>query len=422
MQTKILTYLDEHKDDLFKLLSDLLQINTENFITHGNEEAGQQFFADFCHKHGFKTDLYYPDLLPGLTKHEGYLAGRGTDKRPNVTAILPGRSGKQKITLAAHMDTMPIGDPNAWSVPALSGAMQDNKIFGRGSSDDKFGIAASIFAAMAIRDCGIILEDDVYITSYCDEEMGGGNGALATCLKYPSDIYINLDGGNMQVIPYAVGGRNASVSLHVNETLSSGERAFHGLKIMVEEWENFGKRRFAELHNDPIFCGTDLEKDAFRILGISSGIGGVDLNAAEMNFTYYTLTEQEKIEAEVDEVCTRIADRLKQMDITFDGIKNISRFFHPLRPNAAPADAELFAKLLESTYCQPVTMGAGCLSDLSVIHKYGGGIAFNTGLFKGFNEYGGPHQIDEYVDCDKFLAITKALALYLLEKTNQKGE
>ena len=60
------------------------------------------------------------------------------------------------------------------------------------------------------------------------------------------------------------------------------------------------------------------------------------------------------------------------------------------------------------------------LSELFVIYQYGDSISFNAGLYKDFGEYGGPHQIDEHVDCDKFLAITKALALYLIEKSYNK--
>lgn len=422
MQEKVLAYLDEHKEEMFGLLSDLLKIDTQNYISYGNEEAGQQFFAEFCQKNGFQTDLYYPDSIPGFTEHEGYLAGRGTDRRPNVTAILPGKTGKQKITLAAHMDTMPVGSETDWSVPALGGVMKDNRIYGRGSSDDKFGIAASIFAAMAIRDSGVILDDDVYITSYCDEEMGGGNGALATCLKYPSDVYINLDGGGMQVLPYGIGGLSGAASLHKEETLSSCSSVFEGLTILVDEFEKFGKKRFKELGKSPIFAGTSIHDDAYRLLGVTCGSGGLDLNSAKISFTYYTLQEQSAIEAEVEELAQRISKKLAKKGLVFDGIQKVSRFFHPIYPDSVSQDAMLFKEKLETSYGKSVAIAGGCLSDLSVLHKYGNGVAFNTGLYKGFDEYGGPHQIDEYVDCDEFLAIAKALALYLLEKTYSKGE
>ena len=68
----------------------------------------------------------------------------------------------------------------------------------------------------------------------------------------------------------------------------------------------------------------------------------------------------------------------------------------------------------------PTEYAGGCLSDLSIFYRYGGGTAFNTGLYNGFAEYGGAHQIDEYIDCDELLAIIKALALYLIKKFYNK--
>ena len=422
MQNKILEYLDNHKDELYTLLSDLLKIDTQNYISYGLEEEGQKFFEAYCKQHGFETDFYYPDDIEGFTAHPGYLKDRGTDKRPNVTAILRGAKGREKITLAADMDTMPVGSEDDWSVPGLGGVIKDGKIFGRGSSDDKFGIAASIFAARAIKECGIELLDDVYITSYCDEEYGGGNGALATCLKYPSDVYINLDGGSREVWPYGIGGCFCRAQIHKNETLSSSSSVFEGLKVLVDDLEEFGKKRFSELQKSPIFKDTVIQSDAYRLLHVSCGQNGLDLNTAVIEFTYYTLTEQDKIEEELYSHLKRVEEKLKKLDLIFDGLEKKSRFFHPANPEKLSADVELYRSCLEETLNTPIKIAGGCLSDLSVISKYGGGTAFNTGVFKGFGEYGGPHQIDEYVDCEEFLAVTKALALYLINKSYKKGE
>ena len=422
MQKKVLEFLDNHKEDLYNLLSTLLKIDTQNYISYGKEEDGQKYFADYCKIHGFETDFYYPDDICGFTSHPGYLENRGTDKRPNVTAILRGKTGKQKITLAAHMDTMPVGSEDEWSVPGLGGVIKDGKIFGRGSSDDKFGIVASIFAARAIKECGIELDDDVYITSYCDEEYGGGNGALATCLKYPSDVYINLDGGTREVWPYGIGGCFCRAELHKDATLSSSSEIFKGLKILIEELELFGEKRFSELQANAIFKDTVIQSDAYRLLHVTCGQNGLDLNTAAIEFTYYTLTEQSKIENELFSHLKKVEEKLNEMGLIFDGLEKKSRFFHPANPEVLSDDIEIYRSCLEKMLNTPVKIAGGCLSDLSVISKYGGGVAFNTGLFKSFGEYGGPHQIDEYVDCDEFLAITKALALYLIEKSYNKGE
>ncbi|MBP3927854.1 MAG: nucleotide exchange factor GrpE, partial [Clostridium sp.] len=55
-------------------------------------------------------------------------------------------------------------------------------------------------------DMGVKLKKSVALTSYCDEEFGGGNGALAACLAYPCETYVNLDGGNYEMWATALGG------------------------------------------------------------------------------------------------------------------------------------------------------------------------------------------------------------------------
>jgi len=232
---------------------------------------------------------------------------------------------------------------------------------------------------------------------------------------------VGFSGGGMQVLPYGVGGLSGMASLHTDETLSSCSRVFEGLKIMVDEFEKFGEERFRELGNHPVFAGTQNHKDAYRLLGTTCGDKGLDLNSAKMSFTYYTLKPQEEIEKEVKALADRISEKVSALGLIFDGIQPVSRFFHPICPDTVPEEAICFQNKLQETFKKPVSLAGGCLSDLSVIHKYGGGISFNTGLYKGFNEYGGPHQVDEYVDCDEFLAIAKALALYVLE-LNSKGE
>lgn len=408
---KIIQYIDVHKEELYKLLSDLIKIDTQNYISHGNEQAGQDFLIEYSEKNGIQAQMYYPgDFAQAL----GYLPGRGTENRPNITGFLKGKSSNRSITLAAHMDTMPVGNEADWSVPPLGGVIKDGRIWGRGSSDNKSGVAASFFVAKALVDLGIPPENDVYITSYADEEYGGGNGALATCIKYPSDVYVNLDGGGMEVWPYGVGGCCCKAELYKNDTTSSTIDIFNGVSIVVRHLEDFGKRRFDELSKSPVFRETDIHKDAFRFLEITCGNGGLDLNRGFANFSYYTLSEYELIKEELDVITERVRKEVAPYGITFNGIEGISRFFKPINPKQPPKDAERFLNILSEMKKTPSRFAGGCLSDLSVFAEYGGGVAFNTGLFKGFGDYGGPHQIDEYVDCEELLILTKAIAVYLM--------
>ena len=56
------------------------------------------------------------------------------------------------------------------------------------------------------------------------------------------------------------------------------------------------------------------------------------------------------------------------------------------------------------------------LSDQSVIAKYGGGIAFSIGAIRSFEKEGGAHQPNEYVECDRLVELSKAVAAFILRK------
>ena len=55
------------------------------------------------------------------------------------------------------------------------------------------------------------------------------------------------------------------------------------------------------------------------------------------------------------------------------------------------------------------------LSDLSVIGKFGGKCAFAYGAGKDFSLPGGPHQPNEFIDCDKLVEFAKTIAAYIVK-------
>jgi len=56
-----------------------------------------------------------------------------------------------------------------------------------------------------------------------------------------------------------------------------------------------------------------------------------------------------------------------------------------------------------------------CLSDLSVILKYGSKEAFAFGIGRGFAAYGGAHQPDEHIGCAELLEYAKIIGTYILK-------
>lgn len=69
------------------------------------------------------------------------------DGRPNLVARIGGSEGKAPLAFTGHTDTVPLG-LKPWSVPTHDGLIKDGKVWGRGASDMKSGVAAFVAAAI----------------------------------------------------------------------------------------------------------------------------------------------------------------------------------------------------------------------------------------------------------------------------------
>lgn len=81
--------------------------------------------------------------------------------------------GDEMIAVLGHLDVVPEGD--GWSFPPFGGDIQDGKIFGRGSMDDKGPTIASLYALAALRDSGLPLKRRIRILFGTNEETGSND-------------------------------------------------------------------------------------------------------------------------------------------------------------------------------------------------------------------------------------------------------
>ncbi len=77
---------------------------------------------------------------------------------------------EEKIAVLGHLDVGPIGD--GWDHPAFGAEMEGDRMFGRGTNDDKGPSLAALFAMKAIRESGIPLRKSIRMILGCDEESG----------------------------------------------------------------------------------------------------------------------------------------------------------------------------------------------------------------------------------------------------------
>ncbi|MGZ0146779.1 M20 family metallopeptidase [Kribbella sp. WER1] len=88
--------------------------------------------------------------------------------RDNLTVSLAG-GNQPGLLLLGHTDVVPVGD--GWTVDPYGGLVRDGRIYGRGASDMKGGLAAALAALAALRDT--TLSGPVDLTAVVDEEETG---------------------------------------------------------------------------------------------------------------------------------------------------------------------------------------------------------------------------------------------------------
>ena len=77
-------------------------------------------------------------------------------------------SAEEKIAVLGHLDVVPVGD--GWTKPPFEGLIENGRMYGRGTNDDKGPVLASLFAMKAIREAGIPLKKSIRLILGCDEE------------------------------------------------------------------------------------------------------------------------------------------------------------------------------------------------------------------------------------------------------------
>ena len=146
LEDKVLGLITEA--DLVALTTALVAAGGEN--PGGTEEATVQVLTEFGRAAGL--DVATETVAEG---------------RPNFTAVLPGGSQPGMLFLG-HSDVVPAG--TGWDRPPFEPYIRDGRLFGRGSTDMKGGLAAVLIALKALKDAGAGLPFNAALACTVDEE------------------------------------------------------------------------------------------------------------------------------------------------------------------------------------------------------------------------------------------------------------
>lgn len=167
--------------------------------------------------------------------------------RDNVSITLAG-GNDPGLLLLGHTDVVPLGD--GWTVDPYGGLRRDGRIFGRGASDMKGGLATALVALAALR--GTTLAGPVELAAVVDEEeTGKGIRAYIAANQQRYAGCITAEPTDLQTIIAARGDSYLQVSVHGRAAHAGnpdgGANAIYGAAAVVAEIE----RLHAELATAP---------------------------------------------------------------------------------------------------------------------------------------------------------------------------
>jgi acetylornithine deacetylase/succinyl-diaminopimelate desuccinylase family protein len=159
-------------DALIPLLQDLVRIPSPN--PPGNTRSIAAFIAETMRSAGCDVTTLAPDAKPEAV---------------NVIARIG--QGSPVVMLHAHIDTVPIAADEAqhWHVDPYAAAIEDGRVYGKGSVDDKAPLAAMMRTLLTVAPHAEKLKGTLVLVAAAEEEVGGqlgtrwmaDNGHLPMC-------------------------------------------------------------------------------------------------------------------------------------------------------------------------------------------------------------------------------------------------
>lgn len=118
---------------------------------------------------------------------------------PAVLARYPAPPGRPTVLLYAHHDVQPTGDPAGWTAAPFEPDERDGRLYGRGTADDKAGIAAHLAALRAFDGA-----PPVGVTVLVEGEEEIGSPTLGEFLRtyqdqLAADVIVIADSANLEV-------------------------------------------------------------------------------------------------------------------------------------------------------------------------------------------------------------------------------
>jgi acetylornithine deacetylase/succinyl-diaminopimelate desuccinylase family protein len=217
--------------EVAELVSELVKQPSPN--PPGEEAQAAQRLAEACRERGLHVRL--DDAAPG---------------RPNLHAST-GPDGAGGLLLIGHTDTVPPGE--GWTRDPYGGTIEDGRVFGRGATDMKGGIAAAVIAMAALVRAEVELQAPVMLAALVDEEetgLGvrtmlarGGVQAAGAIVAEPTGMQTIVACRGNCYVDVELRGRSAHAG-----SAHEGRNAIYGATRLIEGVQRLHDELAAETH------------------------------------------------------------------------------------------------------------------------------------------------------------------------------
>ncbi|MEM2292510.1 MAG: M20 family metallopeptidase [Nitrososphaerota archaeon] len=161
------------KDEITKLLVDLIRIPSYSKETNGEEKVADCLFR-FFRKEGIAAEKQYVE-----------------SNRPNIIANLTWKINGNTVMLSGHTDVNP---PEGMIIPPFEGIIKNGNVYGRGALDMKGGIAAMAYSLALLRRCNLSLKGSAIFAGVVGEAIGGSEGTKYLINHLPTNISMGIVG------------------------------------------------------------------------------------------------------------------------------------------------------------------------------------------------------------------------------------
>lgn len=372
--------------DVLSLTRVLLKFNTIN--PPGNEADIARYMGDLLSRHGFEVKL------PEFDERRLHLVA---EKNIGGT-VAP-------LVFSGHFDTVPLGD-KPWIMDPFSGGTDGDRIYGRGSSDMKGGLAAMTIAAIEATE-EFSLEGGIRLIFSAGEELGcqGVQQLVNSYRELLGDAGALVIGEPTANIP-AIGHKGA---LYLN-AVAKGKTAHSSMPGMGENAIYKAAKCISRIEKFRF----DVERDmllGFPTINVGTIHGGMNLNS---------VPDHAEFTIDVRSTTMIKHDQILEMLIQLMGEEAVLETQVDLNPVNTPVEDPFVQMVCHVCKIDPWdntwTKALPYTTDGAVLQPHYGGVPT---IILGPGEPGMAHQTDEYCSIKK---LNQAVSIYKHIILNRRSE